>query len=314
MPGQTPRLINANDILEIIRIPVLMAASWAFPERHWRSFAGIVVRLMAKLRSKRHKSLRRHQRRLFDGRIDPVELGAMGVVHGVEHYVSRMQAFRDYRPGGWRPDIAVAGSEHIAAAQAQGHGIVLWVAPFVYSDLVTKKALHETGCRVSHLSRLDHGFSSSRFGIRVLNPIWTRIEDRYLLERVRLQDGPGLGSPLAVLRRRLQDKQIVSITATRHARRTVRVAFLNAELHLPIGPVRLARAAKAVLLPVFTVRTDAGTFVVTIDDPLAEPTAGNGDEPPEAVIQRFAKKLEGYALNYPSQWAGGVGSTDDIQY
>jgi lauroyl/myristoyl acyltransferase len=306
--------MNANDILEVIRIPVLMAVSWAFPEQYWGSFANVVVRLMAKLRSKRHKALRRHQRRLFGGRIDPILLDGMGVAHVVDQYVSRMKAFRDYRPGGWRPDVTVKGTEHIAAARAQGHGVVLWVAPFVYSDLVTKKALHEAGCKVSHLSRPDHGFSSSRFGIRILNPIWTRIEDRYLLERVRLQDGPGLGSALAVLRRRLQEKQIVSITATRHARRTVCVTFLNAELHLPIGPVRLARAANAVLLPVFTIRTDAGKFVVTIDDPLAGPTAGSGDEPPEAVIRRFARTLEGYALNYPSQWTGGVDSTDDIQY
>ncbi len=41
-------------------------------------------------------------------------------------------------------------------------------------------AFHRAGLAVSHLSRASHGFSGSRLGVRVLNPIHTKVEDRYL--------------------------------------------------------------------------------------------------------------------------------------
>jgi lauroyl/myristoyl acyltransferase len=307
MPGHAPRLLTASDVLEIIRIPVLMAVSWTFPERHWESFANVVVLLMARLRRKRSKMLRQQYERLFDDRIDAASLDSMANLHLVEQIMARMQGIREYRPRGWHPEINVTGKEHIEAARTQGHGVLLWVAPFVYCNLITKKGLHETGYRVSHLSHPFHGYSSSMLGFRILNPIWTRIEDRYLAERVRQSDGTGLGSAITILRRRLQKKRIVSITATRHVGKTVRAAFLNAELHLSTGPVRLARAANAVLLPVFITRTDTGLFMVNLGAPLCGPTSDNSEESPAAIIQRYVRMLEQYVLDYPSQWDGGVG-------
>ena len=302
MSDETPPLIRAKDLFEIIRIPILAVMSWTIPERHWDSIAHGIARLTACLLVGRTRSRWQRRTHMFDDRIAPSTLDCIEtkiIAHG---YVARMQVFREYRPGGWRPGIQVVGAEHIEAALAEGQGAVLWVAPFAYSHLVTKKGLHEAGYWVSHLSRPSHGFSSTRFGIRVLNPIWTRIEDRYLAERVRLRDSNGSESALVILRDRLKENRVVTITVGDQARKTVRVAFLGSRLRLATGPVHLARTSKAALLPVFTVRTGTGILVVNIESPLSRPTEGNSDEPYEAVIRHYVQQLEQYILEYPNQW------------
>lgn len=302
MSDEVPQLIRAKDLIEVVRIPILAVISWTIPERHWDSIARVIARLIACLGVGRTRSRRQRRKHSFDDRIAPFISNSLETRMSAHYYVARMQAFRDYRPGGWRPEIQVIGAEHIEAAREKGHGVVLWVAPFRYSDLVTKKGLHEAGYRVSHLSRPSHGFSPTLFGIRVLNPIWTRIEDRYLAERVRLGDSSGSGSALKILRDRLKENRIVSITVGWQARKTVRVAFLGSTMRFATGPVHLACTSKAALLPLFSVRTDTGILAVNIESPLIQPTEGNTDERYKAVIQQYVQKLEQYVLDYPSQW------------
>ncbi len=115
-------------------------------------------------------------------------------------------------------------------------------------------------------------------------------------------DSRGSGSALKTLRDRLDNNQVVSITFGRQARKTAQVAFMGSRLRLATGPVHLARTSKAVLLPVLTVRKDTGILTVHIESPLIQPAEDNSDEPYEAIIQKYAQKLEQYILNYPGQW------------
>jgi lauroyl/myristoyl acyltransferase len=211
-----------------------------------------------------------------------------------------MQGFREYRPGGWNPEIQVAGAEYIETALARGCGVVLWINMFAYSDLATKKGLHEAGYRISHLSRPHHGISRTQFGIRVLNPVWTRIENRYLAERVTIHDDDS-GSALATLRTRLKENRIVSITVGDQAKRTVEVSIVGTTVRVATGPLHLARTMNAVLIPVFTVMRDTGTLVVNVERPLM---TGDDDraESYESVAQRHAWMLEHYLQQFPGQW------------
>ena len=142
-----------------------------------------------------------------------------------------------------------------------GQGGILWVAPFAFSDLVTKLALHEAGYAVAHLSRDTHGFSTTRFGRRVLNPIQTRVERRYLAERLVMSDERSVG-PLRELAARLEQNRLVSITLAASGRRT-RLVPLPRRLPSGSRPARLALACQtgAPLLPVFTLREPDGRFV-----------------------------------------------------
>ncbi len=55
------------------------------------------------------------------------------------------------------------------------------------------------------------------------------------------------------------------------------------------------------LLPVFTVKQETGALVVNVECPLIG-RDDDPEEPYEAVIQRYARRLERFVLQYPDQW------------
>lgn len=278
---------------------ILAAISWTVPKRYWPSFAQALAHVLLRLKARRKTRLRRNWL-MLDDRADPAVMERMPAANLAHRYMARMQGYREYRPGGARAKIQAVGTEHIEAALAQGHGVVLWIAGFAYSDLNTKKGLHQSGYRVSHLSRPSHNISTTRFGIRVLNPVWTRIENRYLAERVTIRDNDSR-SALATLRTRLKENRIVSITVGRQARRAAVVDLLSTKLRVPTGPLHLARISNAPLLPVFTVMGETGTIVVHVESPLMA-SVDDREESFDAVAQRYARRLEHYLLKYPDQW------------
>jgi len=302
MPDKEPPLIKFSDFFTLGWIPLLAALSWMIPERLWDAVARGAVGLARWRAAARPRARQQHNRHALEGHVDAQTLHSMEIAHFHHRVVARMQSFREFRPGGWTPKIDVHGLEHIETALARGNGVVLWVSPFIYSDLVTKKGLHEVGCHVSHVSHPHHGFSTTRFGVRFINPIGTRIEDRHLAERLLLGDANASASALMVARRRLRQNRVVSITVGRHAPKSVRVAFFDTELELSTGPVRLARLTNAVLLSVFTVRTGTGTFAINIEGPLNRPSGQPGKNCDEVVFQRLVRGLERHILNQPSQF------------
>lgn len=91
------------------------------------------------------------------------------------------------RRGTWNPTVEWHGLEQIRAALLKQKGVVLWMVNTDFDSSVGKWACHEAGLAVHHLSRAEHGFSDSRFGLRYLNPIRTRVEDRWLGGRIRVE-------------------------------------------------------------------------------------------------------------------------------
>jgi hypothetical protein len=151
------------------------------------------------------------------------------------HYVA------SWCPGGWSPTIDLVGAEHLHAALAGGRGAVLWVAPLVFAPLVAKRALHEGGFSVHHLSRPNHGFSSTRFGVAVLNPVRTRVEDRYLAERITISKANETTAAVRALADRLATNRIISITMTSLGMRQADVPFLDGRVRVAPGAARLAQ-------------------------------------------------------------------------
>jgi len=293
--------IRATDIISIVLIVLVIIIAWTTPERMWPTIAQALARVGTRLMARRRRTQRQRRRLVFDGRFDSSALDRIGTRFLAHRVVARLQGYREYRPGGWRPEIQVLGAENIEAALERAHGVLLWVARSAYSDLVTKKGLWEAGYWVSHLSRPSHNISSTRFGIRFLNPTWTRVEDRFLGERVRIRDDDS-GSALAILRQRLKENQIVSITVLDRAKRTVQVDFLSTKLRLATAPLHLARTTKAILLPVFTFKRETGVFIVDVQSPLIG-EGDNQEEPYKSVCQRYARRCERFVLHYPDQWS-----------
>ena len=210
---------------------------------------------------------------------------------------------REYRPGRRGVPVRVDGIEQVAGALAAGAGAILWVWRFAWSSLISKMGLHQAGLSVSHLSRSGHPFGESAFRVRWLNPVWTRIETRFLRERIVMERGAETAA-LRVLRRRLAEGGVVSITVGHDAVRTVDVSVLGVPVRLSTGPMHLAAASGAPLIPVFVIRDGDGAFVVTLDAPLLVDVRADREKREHDIAAQYASRLEPWVRRYPGQWLG----------
>ena len=223
---------------------------------------------------------------------------------GYERNVRLLQAqyLRCHHPRGWRPDIRLEGREHLDRALGAGRGAIVWRAPFVFATLVTKMALHAAGYGLVHLSRLGHGYSPTRFGVRVLNPVRTRAEDRYLAERVVIGARP-LQAAMRTLARRLAANRVVSIAAGAQGVKTCAAPFLGGELRVATGAPNLALRTGAPLLPVFTVREGPGRFLTVIEPPLeARARPPGASRRRRTLSRRLVARIEHHARRWPDQF------------
>jgi lauroyl/myristoyl acyltransferase len=139
------------------------------------------------------------------------------------------------------------------------------------------------------------------FAVRWLNPVWTRIEERYVHERIVMEPGAETAA-LRRLRRRLEGNGVVSITVGDEAMQTVDVPFMNGSLRVATGPINLAAASGAPLLPVFAVRAEDGGFIVEIQSPLDIATDVARRDRMEGAASEYALRLEPLVRRYPGQW------------
>jgi lauroyl/myristoyl acyltransferase len=202
-------------------------------------------------------------------------------------------------------DVACHGLEHLKAACARGRGAVLWIGDFMEAPIATKIAFASAGYRLSHLSRPEHGFSKSRFGIAVLNPVRTRYEDRFLHRRIMFDRlSPQLAH--AAILRRLEENGVVSIMASAHEGRSLaEVRFLGGRLRLATGALRLAKLAGCPVLPVFTIPGKRpGSYDVIIEPPLRRQEDSALQPALAAGVADFTSRLEGYVRQWPAAWVG----------
>jgi lauroyl/myristoyl acyltransferase len=305
----TPAILSLHDVAVLVKLPVSTAIAWCLPEHWWGIATDRVADLMTAVRRADDIRERRALEALVEGH--PVAQSPERILGSYAANLRRDQLhyMRSYTARGWHPRIDLVGREHLEAALARGRGAILWVAPFVFSSLVTKMALHEAGFAVSHLSRVGHGYSRSRFGTRVLNPVRTRIEDPYLAERVVIGADGSVSGPLKHLTQRLNANRIVSITVGAAGAKRYRCRCLNSSLELATGAPNLMVRTGAALLPVFTIRTAQQRFLTTIEAPLQAPPRIARGEALEAVARSCAERLEPYVVSWPDQfcWRTDIG-------
>jgi len=292
----------AADIAMSGRVAAAGIVAIALPERFWAPLTRAIARTAIWLPSRwKRRELAELARRL-GGQDKSIYLEVLTDRIALGHE-SRLLGLREYRPGLRKHRVRLSGAEYINEGLAAGNGVVLWVAPFVFGSLVTKIALSQGGFRVSHLSRPSHGFAESGFGVRYLNPLWTRVEERYVRERIVLVPGQETRA-LRKLRSRLAENQVVSISVGDEGVQTTTVPFLAAHLRLATGPITLAAAAGASLIPAFAVRDGTGTLCVELGPPLE--VAGERDRQMRllGVSKRYAERLAPYVRQYPGQWLG----------
>ncbi len=298
--GEPTRLIGWNDVRVMGSLPPGLLVAWGAPEPWWDALG----KGFSRLHSTRSRRLAQHIRTV----IGPASLADSPEQVALEYLANRLpsklQRLRLLGPRGWNPELRLQGREHIAAALAQGRGAVLWIAPFLFSGLVSKLTLHRAGFAISHLSRHDHGFSRTAFGIRILNPLITRVENRYA-ERIVIPEDGSVRGAFQAMQQRLRENGLVSVTVGPQGVQALSAPVLSGALRVAPGAPKLAARARAPLLPVVVIREAPGSFITFVEPPLELP----GGLPPGTValqaVAELGRRLEPYLLRWPGQfnWA-----------
>ncbi|HET6618811.1 MAG TPA: lysophospholipid acyltransferase family protein [Dongiaceae bacterium] len=292
-----------SDIAIAGSLLALLPPSWLLPEPIWPLLCRAVCRVPGIVGGATLRRTIANIRAALAG-LDPAQAASVALDLQAAVYELRMQNLRSWRPGGWQPDIALRGEEHLVRALDRGKGAVLWVAHFAFNSGITKMALQRRGHRVSHLSRPEHGFSKTRFGIACLNPVRCVPEDRHIAERI-VYDRNAPSTAMRRMVRVLNAGGIVSITAGAWEGSGLAAGpLLGGTLSLATGAPRLALLTGADLLPVFSIRDRERRFTTVIESPV--PLSRNG--PPaescgNTAIEYLARH-EPWLRQFPEQWRG----------
>lgn len=300
--GERP-LWQSSDLAIAASLLALWPPAWLLSERMWPHFCRAVCRVPGLVNGPTLQRTAAGIQAALAG-MSPAHAASIALDLQAAVYELRMQNLRSWRPGGWRPDIALRGEEHLVRAIELGNGAILWVAHFALNSGITKVALHRRGYRVSHLSRPEHGFSKTRFGIACLNPVRCIPEDRYLAERI-VYDRAAPSTAMRRMVRALGKGEVVSITAGAwEGSGLVDAPLLGGTLSLAVGAPRLALLTGAALLPVFSVRNADQKLMTVIEAPIGIARDGAAQVSCGSAAAEYLERHEPWIRQFPEQWRG----------
>jgi len=302
---RTPRQkFSLGDLGVIASLMFWGPVSWLTPPSTWRPVARWLAATKHRLSPGSARSLEKALQAALDIGDDTQIRNLAAIVDGGK-YELRAQILRLYRTDGWRPAIRLRGSKHLDEALNRGHGAILWANHFIFGGTLIKMALAQHGYDVHHLSRPEHGFSKTAFGIRVLNPIRCRVEDRFLAERIVI-DRHDMRKTRQRILGIVEDNGILSITVGAwEGRMLVDIPFLGYRLKIAAGAPNLSYETGAPLLPVTAIRLPGSdSFEVIIGTPLPNSREKEKREAVAAAMEEFGRRLERDVLAAPEQWRG----------
>lgn len=299
---QAPVAVKGRDIWELWRLFVVQGAiGWTMPPSVWPAIASRWGSLEAALHPKRTAE--------HVGRLTTLLAASSGLPSADEiergilagQIEERLEYLRAHRPGGWEPEIRVYGAEHVEAAKSAHRGILFWGSSFAFNDLIAKIALHRLGFDVYHYTRPVHGLSNTRFGIRVLNPVRTAIECKYLAARVSGEEN--ISGAMDVLKQHIAAGGSVSIKTGNRGKKRACAPLFGAQLELATGVVALAKRWDVPLVPTYTLRRDDGSFDFVLGKPL-ESSANEDGQRASEIVRLYTEQLEPLVAAEPLQWRG----------
>jgi KDO2-lipid IV(A) lauroyltransferase len=103
------------------------------------------------------------------------------------------------------------------------------------------------------------------------------------------------------LRDALARDEVVMVQADRvmAGQKGSKVRFLFGHLLLPTGPVKLALASGAPIVPIFAIRTSDGRIRIHVEPHIV---VDPSDQDPHPALLKLAATLEKYVRTYPEQW------------
>lgn len=180
----------------------------------------------------------------------------------------------------------IEGHERYQQLRANGKGAII-VTAHMGSFEVGIAALLEHEKRIHVLFRRDEMslFEKTRSALRKQLGVCEACVDEGLAVWMKLRTA-------------LANDEVVLIQGDRvlPGQKGQRVPFLGGHMMLPTGPVKLALASGAPIVPIFSIRQPQGTIRLFVEEPIC--VAG---EVHEAML-RLGSIIEKYVRRYPDQW------------
>lgn len=128
-----------------------------------------------------------------------------------------------------------------------------------------------------------------------------RLRQRAGIHEAAIDDG---WQAWAGLRDALRDDEVVVLQADRAmaGQKSAVVPFLHGHLRLPLGPVKLALASGAPIIPIFTVMTGRDRCRVFIEPPIEVTSADRAADATSPALLSIARAIEKFVKTYPDQW------------
>ena len=180
----------------------------------------------------------------------------------------------------------VEGHEKYAAARALGRGAIILTA-HMGSFEAGIAALLERESRIHVVFKRDTGrFERIRQTLRHRLGVVEQPVDEGWEVWVRLRDA-------------LKANEVVAIQGDRvmPGQKGKRMPMCGGHVLLPTGPVKLATASGAPIIPVFSIRNSAGRIELFVEDAIIV-----GGDDMDAAMEQMARVIERYVLSYPHQW------------
>jgi KDO2-lipid IV(A) lauroyltransferase len=186
---------------------------------------------------------------------------------------------------------SVVGFDRILEGRAKGRGVLLLTAHLGNWEV--------GGLMLAQVKQPIH--------VVLVPDIFPAVERarRRLHERAGVTEIPvdqTLAPTLSVLRA-LAQNGIVAMQGDRDFNNTgLAIPFFGREAYFPRGPLRVAMATDATVLPAFIVRVPDGRYRAILEEPLPIERGGDRDQALRLNLERYVAILERYVGQYPEQW------------
>ena len=300
--GTVPRGRTA-DLVSLAKLFVGYLVTLLLPRRLDRWAVGRVVRSAVGIRETWVRRVEGRMRQVFESRLEDADFRLLALEYCQMTREVQWMRWRAFHSSEVPAETSVEGLERIRRAQESGTGVILWGISFC-ETLPVKIALHRKGVSLVHLSSAVHGSPSphTRLGMRVVGPLYSVPEVRFLAERVVIPPDESLGY-LRVLRARLSEGACVYIRGDiKSSRNNVVAEVLKHEIEFAPGAPGLSWKLGAPLLPVHVVRDSPFRYRAVIHPRIEVDRELSKKHFIRAAVDRFVEVIERCALESPSSW------------
>lgn len=247
-----------------------------------------LARLSARLLSKRNALARANLARVFPERSDSER---EEILRRCWEHFARMTLGYLAQSAKGAPSLSFRyeGLEHFEKAAAKGRGVIVVTAH--YGDWEGAAA-----------ASIDRGIDAIAIARRLDNPLLhEKLQAKRSAHGVEMVDRRKAAKRMLLA---LRGKKVVILLVDQAVKKNegLLVPFLGKDAWTASSPAKLALKTGAPIVPLFCVRSDDGSIVISIDSPIDIDALSQEQREPRAILEKINRAVEQRILDHPHLW------------